>query len=213
MMGSDRSVVVAAFLLLIALGPARAAADDSNDNAQSNQKAGPIDPYESPARAIPAGSPFDPTKPIPSGFHVADRPTSPLVIVGGVMFGVSYGTSLLGGIEALVGGRSYKGCPSDGWLALPIVGPFAASIELDGRVGTGCADPEGFQTAIYRLDGVVQLVGSVLLFAGVASSGPTLVKDAAKSDSTTGATNGAHWRVIPRNVGTSGAGVDLVGIF
>ena len=190
-----------AALLVIALVPADAAADDSNDNATPKPPAFPWGANDASRENRSTGS-LDPSKPIPPGFHVEEQPPSSLILVGGVIFGVSHGLVFFEGAKAVLAGSSYKGCPANGWLMLPVGGPFIVA-DKQGGERSPCRNPEGIASGMYTLDGLIQVIGAGLLVAGLGAPRQVVVKDAAKS----------NWQVVPWHVGASSAGVNLIGTF
>jgi hypothetical protein len=197
----------AAAILLVALHPARSQADDSIPGKSAST---PLSPSggEVPGTTRPPPPEYDPSKPIPIGYHLEDRGTSALAPLGAVVFTVAYGTASASGFSAFR--SSSSSCPADRYLVLPVVGPLAAGAGRDGRVGSACDDPEGFVQAGFIMDGLLQLVGAALFAAGASMSRYALVKDATSSDSNP---RGTAWRVVPWNAGRSTAGVDFVSTF
>jgi hypothetical protein len=107
---------------------------------------------------------------------------------------------------------------------VPVAGPFIAATGFGGRVqlsadpiqsarSVACEDAENFGTAIYTFDGLFQVAGAALLTAGLFSPRQVLVKDTAPSESPKVSPSSVRWQVVPWNVGTSAAGIDLVGAF
>lgn len=214
----DRLVLSAAFVHLVVLSPPRAVAEGAF---------GRTDPSGATRTAMPE---YDPTKPVPPGFHVEERSVSALVPVGSVVFGLSYAPLLYWGTSALAAGQSYSGCLANRWLVLPLAGPFIAASGYGGRASVypghplessrsaACANANGdtFDTAAgLRSDGALQVVGVVLIGVGLLPPWHVLVKDDLPGTTMSSARsrNGAHWGVVPWQVGTSAAGIDLVGTF
>src|SRR5262245_50997045 len=81
----DRLVWPAGFLLTIASSAAPAVAEGSS---------GKLDPTGGSTTVRPE---YDPTQPVPPGFHVEERSLSPLVPVGGVVLALSYAPVLYWG--------------------------------------------------------------------------------------------------------------------
>jgi hypothetical protein len=209
--GLDRVVWSAPFLLLVGLSPARAVAEDSTGGRD------PSGPTVRPE--------YDSTKPVPPGYHVEERSLSSLIPVGSVALALSYAPVLYWGSSAIVAGKSYEGCPSNRWLVLPIAGPFIAPTGY-GRPGSlyddpvrtsqsrACEDAEGFQQGIILTDGILQVVGAALLGIGLLPPRHVLVKDVDSGTSRSSArSRDSNLRVIPWQVGTSAAGIELVGTF
>ena len=200
----DRLALSAAFLLLVGLHPARALAEGMS---------GWTDPSGANKTVRVE---YDPTKPVPPGFHVEERSmSSSLVPVGTVVFALSYAPLLYWGTSAIAQGKSYRGCPSNRWLVLPLAGPFIASTAYGGPRAGLCEDPEDVEKAIVVNDGILQVAGAALIVIGLIPPWHVLVKDGDPGSTapSTRSSNGAHFRVIPWQVGTSAAGVDLVGTF
>jgi len=121
--------------------------------------------------------------PVPPGYRVEDRPDSGLLIGGGVLLGISY----LGAILIASGDDFENGT---GWLAVPVVGPWAAigartfscsavTVETTRR----CVDRafDEVQTITFiTVDGLVQATALGLLIAGVASRRTELVRNDVK---------------------------------
>jgi hypothetical protein len=151
---------------------------------------------------------------------------SALVVIGSLVFVPTYGLALSAGVGALAAGSSYAGCPSNRWLVVPIAGPFVAQTGLRSRVQLGtdaaengrqfaCQDSEGLGSYVLGFDGVLQILGFALMASGLNSPPQVLVRDHdpihEPSSSSPGET--IHWRLVPWHLGTSSAGVGLVGTF
>jgi len=142
---------------------------------------------------------------VPPGYHVEHRSANGLIGGGLATLVVAYAT-------ALIVGASDKFENGTGWLALPVVGPWAAigarsySCDNDPLHANACVNGafnEVQTIAILSADAVVQATGAVLFIAGLASGHDELVRD----DSPVAV------RFSPRALGTSGFGFGVDGRF
>lgn len=148
----------------------------------------PIDAYGSglppgPAAidtGVPLVLPYHSGHPVPPGYHVESRPATGLIVSGALTLSVGYVAALGIGLD---GGFDQ----GNGWLAVPVVGPWAAigarsfSCEAetvdDARECFDGAYDEATTIAILAVDGMIQATGLVILFAGLASGRDELVRD------------------------------------
>ena len=153
----------------------------------------------------PALLPYREGLPVPPGYRVEHRGANGLIGAGLASLIISYTTAIVLGASA-----NFKN--GAGWLALPVVGPWAAigarsyQCANDPLLATKCvsgAFSEVQTIAILSGDAVVQATGAVLLIAGLASGHDELVR----SDLAT------IVRVSPRTIGTSGYGIGIDGLF
>jgi hypothetical protein len=138
-----------------------------------------------PPAGLPAVLPYRPGFPIPQGYHAESRPSSGLVITGGLTFGLAYVTAL--GIAF-----SEKFENGAGWLAVPLIGPWGAiskrsykcpATAMDVAAARRCfndAYDEATTIAILAGDGVVQTFGVALFIAGLANQTHELVRNDVK---------------------------------
>jgi hypothetical protein len=138
-----------------------------------------------PPAGLPAVLPYRPGFPVPQGYHAESRPSSGLVITGGLTFGVAYVTAL--GIAF-----SEKFENGAGWLAVPLIGPWGAiskrsykcpATAMDVAAARRCfndAYDEATTIAILAGDGVVQTFGVALFIAGLANQTHELVRNEVK---------------------------------
>lgn len=117
-------------------------------------------PGYGPPYGVPPGPPtlpYDASQPVPSGYRVATRTRSGLILAGGITFGASYVLSVFGAISARTSGRK----AGDHAMALyaPVVGPFIAAANQkrnqDGVVG------------LMIVDGIAQVGGVGLFVTGL----------------------------------------------
>ena len=159
----------------------------------------------------PVYLPYRMGRAILAGYQLEEtRPTAPLVY-GAVAVALPYVTGLgIGAAESFDNGS--------GWLALPVLGPWAAlgarsdpcagivdeqqpmAPVDDSKVGRCVAEP--LVRGLLVLDGVLQAAGGVLLIVGASTKERRLVRaDVARVVAT------------PRLVGKRGLGVGVTGIF
>jgi len=163
-------------------------------------------PWSPPAPSYKRGAPPADDR-TPPGFVREKHPRTLLLTLGGITLGLPWATGL--GIAA---GSGFAN--SSGWLAAPIVGPWAAlakrSNPCDGvdkeksfnsKVGQCVAEP--LARAMLVFDGVLQATGAVLLAFGVHSD-TVLVRKSAP---------GMTVAVAPSPVGDRGYGVSMLGLF
>jgi len=133
--------------------------------------------------------------PGPREYHVETRPAAGLFIAGTIVLGAGYGTA----VTALLGSN----CSNDGWLALPVAGPFLTSARYRENYEGKCDDPEGMKQALAGFDGVVQSVGAVLLVTSVLFPSRRLVPN----------TETVSLQFAPLALSNKGAGVEMLGTF
>lgn len=152
----------------------------------------------------PALLPYRAGLPVPAGYRVEHRSANGLIVGGLASWIAAYGTALVIGAN-----DNFKN--GTGWLALPVVGPWAAigarsyHCENDPLKAQQCirgAFNEVQTIAILSADAVVQATGAVLFLAGLGSGDDQLVR-----------TDIASVRVSPRAVGGSGVGLGFDGRF
>jgi hypothetical protein len=128
------------------------------------------------------------------------------------MIGGGLATLLLGYGTAIVLGASAKFKDGTGWLALPVIGPWAAigarsyHCANDPLLAQQCvsgAFSEVQTIAILSADAVVQATGAVLFVAGLASGQDELVRTDLP----------VSVRISPRAVGATGFGIGVDGRF
>ncbi len=124
--------------------------------------------------------PYRDDLPIPPGYHVETSTNSGLVIGGGVLFGIGYLTGLLvASSEDFGNGTS--------WLAVPIIGPWAAigarsftcsaaTVETTKKCVNRAFD-EVETITFMTVDGLVQATAVGLIIAGIASQKSELVRN------------------------------------
>jgi hypothetical protein len=133
--------------------------------------------YPAPPRA-PESVPYD-GGPVPSGYHVEERPRRGMLIAGPVIIGSAYAIGL-----TVASSDNFPN--STGWLAVPVLGPW---ITLAARHRTDCVvnDTE-FDTCdsttddsttrtFLILDGLTQATGAILLIYGIASPKKVVARD------------------------------------
>jgi len=143
--------------------------------------------------------------PIPPGYRVEHRAATGVIVGGLATFGIAYGTALVIGANA-----SFN--DGTGWVAIPVIGPWAAigarsyHCSNDPLLANQCvsgAFSEVQTIAALSADGVIQAAGAVLFVVGLASGHDELVrKDLPVS-----------FRVVPRKVGADGFGIGVDGRF
>ncbi|HVJ19615.1 MAG TPA: hypothetical protein VM686_29545 [Polyangiaceae bacterium] len=162
----------------------------------------PQPPVSAPA---PAASDFRPPLlpyrdglPVPAGYDVVDRPASGLLITGASLLAASYGLGLM-----LAAGEDFEN--GSGWMALPVVGPWAAIGSRSFSCGpvsaqttnqcVGDAFDEVEKIVFIAVDGLVQATSVGLLIAGVASGEQELVRKDVKVGFVPPLPGRSAWRV------------------
>jgi hypothetical protein len=105
---------------------------------------------------------------VPQGYRVERAPRLGLVVAGGLTFAVSYAIAVAVAIDADLGAVGEE--PA----AVPLAGPFIASLGQQSRGGPG----DGLVAAALLLDGFAQVAGSVLLAVGLGAQRTYLARDA-----------------------------------
>jgi hypothetical protein len=144
----------------------------------------PPPPYAYPqptAYSTPAPAPTRPWRsgdPVPTGYHVEDKPRSGILTAGYVLTGIPYGIGLLSATAA-----NFKN--SSAWLAVPWLGPWLTIGQRGyacGNEGRGvsqsleCAG-EVFLVMGLIMDGILQATGATLLIVGYTNTKEVLVPD------------------------------------
>ncbi len=119
---------------------------------------------------------------MPPGYRVEERNNNALAIGGGVLFGAAYVASLVGAVSGDE--------PGQGWLAAPVVGPFAALLtqrvqcddgELLSSMSSENCSTEVLDAArrsmLLLVDGLFQVTGATLLVVGLSTGETYLVRD------------------------------------
>lgn len=130
----------------------------------------------SPPAFAPTFAPAGPTHDVVGDDGAAARPSSTLLLVGGLVLGLPYATGV--GIGASEGFEN-----GSGWLVAPVAGPWLSlsarrdpcaesqqKQEFDSDVGKCVAEP--LVRGMLVLDGVLQATGAVLMLLGATSGGP-----------------------------------------
>ena len=117
--------------------------------------------------------------PVPPGYRVVERPASGLLIGGISLFAASYAVGLL-----VAAGEDFEN--GTAWLAVPLIGPWAAIGARDFSCGPVTAQTtnkcvsnafDEVETIVFiAVDGLVQAAAAGLLIAGAASSQKELVR-------------------------------------
>lgn len=149
--------------------------------APANPTAAPVVEY-APGQSLPLRLPFEQGDPIPSGYSVEERYDKALTVGGGVVLGSAYLTAVV-----LAASSSESG---QGWLMVPLIGPFAAIMKQE----TTCGDATSLQpvstqdcvetvnaatrrTVVVLADGLLQVAGATMLVIGLATPERQLVLD------------------------------------
>lgn len=153
----------------------------------------------------PALLPYRAGLPVPPGYRVEHRAATGMIFGGLATFGIAYSTALVLGASANFGDGT-------GWVAVPVIGPWAAigarsyHCSNDPSLANQCvsgAFSEVQTIAILSADGVIQAAGAVLFVVGLASGEDELVRKEPP----------VSFRVLPRTVGVDGFGVGVDGRF
>lgn len=143
--------------------------------------------------------PYHEGQPVPQGYYLEDNVRRGPVIAGSIVFGTFYTISL-----SIAGGNGFD--HQTGWLALPVVGPWAqlaarhSSCTQTSADTVACTDDATVRTLLV-MDGLAQATGAVLFIWGVTSHTKRFVRD-----------DVASVEVLPTAVG-SGYGLAAVGRF
>ncbi|MDF3065681.1 MAG: uncharacterized protein K0R38_1282 [Polyangiaceae bacterium] len=141
-----------------------------------------------PFDSLPPILPYKKGLPVPPGYRVVDR-TSGLVLGGGLTLLAGYAAGL-----GLAASQDFE--RGTGYVAIPVVGPWAAigarsfscrvpiSINVDGATVqrelnkcVGQAFDEVTTVVFLTVDGLIQATGAVLFFVGLGSSYKELVRE------------------------------------
>lgn len=132
-----------------------------------------------------------------------------MILSGLLVLGIPYMLSVS------VAGESRE--PTDRWLFLPVVGPFA---NLAARpectttntpfVSSNYCDSDSGTRTLLMLDGLMQVGGAVLTVVGLSTSRRLYVRDYPYAS---GTASKFSLTIAPRSYGRSGQGVALAGTF
>lgn len=142
---------------------------------------------DAPADEPPDELPFTEGNPAPRGYRLERRPDDRMLVLGFGTVGVAYTLGLL------VGAGDKFAYP-EGWLILPIGGPWVALAE---RRDAGFLDLGGIG---YALDGALQVAGSVAVIAAYTAPRTLWVREHALS-------------IRPLTIGQRSYGLALGGAF
>jgi hypothetical protein len=160
--GDVRSLLVLGLVAGTLIGTARGASAQSSQNERASPGGAVVTPL--PNTEI---RPYEEGAPVPPGYHVIERRATGLAVVGGVLFGVGYSTTVLTGFFLSLRASSVGDSRDSTLLLVPGVGPFAFMI-AEGR----------FNEAEMFI-GSVQLAGVGLMVLGTTTPPTrTLVRDA-----------------------------------
>jgi hypothetical protein len=184
--------------------PPVAIADGSAN--RSAAEGGALQPTPAVANGFyPALLPYRAGMPIPPGYRVEHRAAVGIIAGGLATFGIAYGTALVIGAKASFGDGT-------GWVAIPVIGPWAAigarsyhcsNDPLQANQCVSGAFSEVQTIAALSADGVIQAAGAVLFVVGLASGHDELVRTDLP----------VSLRVSPRQVGADGFGFGVDGHF
>jgi hypothetical protein len=148
-----RALLVLGLVVGTLIGTARAASAQSSQNERASPGAvvTPLPNVEVP--------PYEEGAPVPPGYHLVERRATGIAVVGGVLFGFSYGATALAGAFLTLIAVSAGDSRDFALLMLPGVGPFAFMIS-EGRFNDGA-----------MFVGGVQLAGLGLMMLGAAHLG------------------------------------------
>src|SRR5664280_129606 len=123
--------------------------------------------YNPTLRQRPAVLPYLEGAPVPRGYMVEEYHPRGLIIGGAVTLGVLYSLSL-----AVAASNNFN--TANGWLAVPIVGPFGwlATRKTppcnNSMYSYSCSNDDSGNRAAVVLDGMGQVAGAAMLIAGLA---------------------------------------------
>ncbi|HYP77995.1 MAG TPA: hypothetical protein VER12_18615 [Polyangiaceae bacterium] len=166
---------------------------------------GPKLPPDTAMPFYPALLPYSSGLPVPPGYRVEHRAATGIIIGGLATLGIAYSTALVLGASSNFGDGT-------GWVAIPVIGPWAAigarsyhcsNDPLQANQCISGAFSEVQTIAVLSADGVIQAAGAVLFVVGLASGHDELVRTDLP----------VSFRVLPRTVGADGVGIGLDGRF
>lgn len=108
---------------------------------------------------------YDPTAPVPPGYHVEEHRITGLLATGTAIFGATYGVSALVGLTAVAEGPEAEGLTT---MVIPIVGPVL-SIEPSRA--------DELATGMLVADTIAQAAGATILTIGLFATKKKLVRD------------------------------------
>ena len=157
----------------------------------------PPSPESTPeVRPAPSSAPpWDPSQPVPSGYHVERRTRLGLVIAGSVVFGVAYLGIVVPNLLIATSGN-----PSAAIVTVPVGRPFY-------HVVANLRDANGVYAVagLTAFDALVQAAGAGMLIAGIVGT-RVLVPGPARPSA-------VHLTLVPIRLEGRGAGVGIAGTF
>jgi hypothetical protein len=169
-----------------------------------------VQPYAAAAPSVGGGSagfypavlPYRDGHPVPAGYRLEERRNKGLSTGGFVTFGISYAA----GLGYAVANSFEEGT---GWLALPLVGPWAAigaqeikcqtPTVANPSVGNQCVEKAlggAERITFFTVDGLIQAVGLAMVFVGIGMKTTELVRNDVAS---------VRLELKPRSVGVTGS--------
>jgi hypothetical protein len=168
---------------------------------------------------------YDPSKPIPDGYRLESNSRRGMVVPGAIIFGISYGMSLMVAASTTEStsysssSSSSGGVPYDSSLLYyPVVGPWLALGTVHSQADcsrysssyyssdyTDCTSQNsdiGMWRFMLVIDGVAETVGAALVLLGVTVRTQQLVL-----------TDRLQASIVPARIGRTGQGLALVGSF
>jgi hypothetical protein len=121
-------------------------------------------PLPVPIRFPPRTLPYEDGDAIPPGYHLEDRPDYHASALGGAIFGAAWVPSAI--VAAAVVGARQPDAKNVAPLAIPVAGPFLTILSAKAHPAGG---------AVLAFDGIAQLGGAILFFAGFKMNDPLLV--------------------------------------
>jgi hypothetical protein len=171
--------------------------------------------YPQPIDMRPQTMEYDPNRPIPAGYRVVSYARKGFVVSGSIIFGISYGMSIL------IAGESSEASSSDhidtgevpfssGMLYIPVLGPWIAlgtlkSYNCSYSSSYSCTDAKSESDAWRTLlifDGVAQVWGAAFVVLGLSWRWQQLVL-----------TENVRAQIVPVQMGPTGRGLAMVGSF
>lgn len=181
--------------------------------------------YPQPAPTRATYLDYDPSKPIPPGYRLESGARKGLVIPGAIMFGISYGISIMVGVISQDtdtyhdSSNDRPGVPyNSNLLLIPVLGPWLALATLHDYKYCGestyqsstysstcwarASEDRNMWSLMLVFGGIVQGAGALMVTLGIAKPWQRLVL-----------TENVQAQLVPVPMGHGGQGLALVGTF